>query len=98
MKHRSQQLFTHSNLPQKGFTIIELLVVIIVIAILAAIVTVAYNGITSRAIESSMKADLRTTATIVEHDNTRDGAYPASMAAANAGAGLSTSGANSLNL
>lgn len=34
---------------QKGFTIVELLIVIVVIAILAAITIVAYNGITTRA-------------------------------------------------
>jgi prepilin-type N-terminal cleavage/methylation domain-containing protein len=33
----------------RGFTIVELLVVIVVIGILAAITIVAYNGITSRA-------------------------------------------------
>lgn len=35
--------------PAKGFTIVELLIVIVVIAILAAITVVSYNGITSRA-------------------------------------------------
>ena len=34
---------------ERGFTIVELLVVIVVIGILAAITIVAYNGITSRA-------------------------------------------------
>lgn len=34
---------------QRGFTIVELLIVIVVIAILAAIVIVAYNGVTSQA-------------------------------------------------
>jgi len=34
---------------QKGFTIVELLIVIVVIGILAAITIVAYNGITTRA-------------------------------------------------
>jgi len=34
---------------QKGFTIVELLIVVVVIAILAAITIVSYNGITSRA-------------------------------------------------
>lgn len=38
---------------QKGFTIVELLIVVVVIAILAAITIVSYNGITQRA-RSSM--------------------------------------------
>ena len=36
----------------KGFTIVELLIVIVIIAILAAITLVAYNGITARAEQS----------------------------------------------
>ena len=35
-----------------GFTIVELLIVIVIIAILAAITLVAYNGITSRSEQS----------------------------------------------
>lgn len=43
---------------QKGFTIIELLVVIIVIAILAAITIIVYPQIIQRANESAVKAEL----------------------------------------
>ena len=42
---------------QKGFTIVELLIVIVVIGILAAIVIVAYNGIQDRAQSSKRDAD-----------------------------------------
>jgi len=37
----------------RGFTIVELLIVIVVIGILAAITIVAYNGITNRAKDSA---------------------------------------------
>jgi len=43
---------------QGGFTIVELLIVIVVIAILAAIVIVAYNVIQERAREAKIGADL----------------------------------------
>lgn len=43
---------------QYGFTIVELLIVIVVIAILAAISVVAYTGIQQRAQDTSLKSDL----------------------------------------
>lgn len=43
---------------QHGFTIVELLVVMVVIGILAAISLVSYNGVTKKAIESSLASDL----------------------------------------
>ena len=43
---------------QLGFTIVELLIVIVVIAILAAITIVAYTGIQNQAMESSVKSEL----------------------------------------
>jgi prepilin-type N-terminal cleavage/methylation domain-containing protein len=43
---------------KKGFTIVELLVVIVVIGILAAITVVAYSGITKRAKDAVLVSDL----------------------------------------
>lgn len=45
-----------------GFTIVELLIVVVVIAILAAITIVSYNGITARANDSSVRAGLSSAA------------------------------------
>lgn len=45
---------------QKGFTIVELMIVIIVIAILAAITIITYNGMQNRAKLSQYKADIAT--------------------------------------
>lgn len=43
---------------QTGFTIVELLIVIVVIGVLAAITIVAYNGIQARARDTARKSDL----------------------------------------
>jgi len=43
---------------QRGFTIVELLIVIVVIAILAAISLVTYNGVQQRARDSQRKSDI----------------------------------------
>lgn len=50
---------------QKGFTIVELLIVIVVIGILAAIVIVAYNGVQQRARDAQRRQDLSTLAKII---------------------------------
>lgn len=43
---------------QRGFTIVELLIVVVVIAILAAITIVAYNGVQDQARQAKIKTDL----------------------------------------
>lgn len=44
---------------QHGFTIVELLIVIVVIAILATISVVAYNGVQNRANDTAVQSDLK---------------------------------------
>lgn len=69
---------------QKGFTIVELLIVIVVIAILATISIVAYNGIQDRALVAVVKSDLANFAKKIEHAkvDTSDGGYPTILTAA----------------
>lgn len=76
---------------RRGFTIVELLVVVVVIAILAAITIVSFNGIVGRARDTVLKSDLRGAATQLALDYTNDGSYPSSEAEANDGSGLSKS-------
>ena len=61
-----------------GFTIVELLIVIIVIAILAAITIVAYNGMQNRTYDTAIKADLAASIKSVELYKIDNGTYPGS--------------------
>lgn len=67
----------------RGFTIVELLIVIVVIAILAAISIVAYTGITTKANASTAKSNAETVQKVAEayaaDENTTG--YPANIAA-----------------
>lgn len=68
-----------SQTKSRGFTIVELLIVIVVIAILAAITIVAYNGITARANTTSAKAAAGTAVKKIEAYNadSTSATYPA---------------------
>jgi len=62
-----------------GFTIVELLIVIVVVAILAAITVVAYNGIQARANLASVQSDLTSLARKYELFFVDNGRYPNSV-------------------
>lgn len=63
----------------KGFTIVELLIVIVVIGILAAIIIVAYNGISSRAVGASLQSDLSNATKTLKLYQADYGYYPTSI-------------------
>jgi len=82
---------THINAHNKsttGFTIVELLIVIVVIGILAALTLVAYNGVANKARDTQMKADLALVYKKLMIDKTLKDAYPATLAAADDGKGI----------
>ncbi|MBC7459381.1 prepilin-type N-terminal cleavage/methylation domain-containing protein [Candidatus Saccharibacteria bacterium] len=59
-----------------GFTIVELLIVIVVIGILAAITIVAFNGVQARALNARVQSDIKNAHRIVEAYNVINGSYP----------------------
>lgn len=61
---------------KQGFTIVELLIVVVVIAILAAITVVSYNGITGQAKETALKSDLRNASTQLQLEMLNTGSFP----------------------
>ena len=60
-----------------GFTIVELLIVVVVIAILATIGMVSYQGIKSRAQSSLVQSDVRSIGQRIEVARVENGGYPA---------------------
>lgn len=64
-----------------GFTIVELLVVIVVIGILAAITIVSYSGISQRAIVVSLQSDLSSSAKKLKMYQTIYSSYPTALGA-----------------
>ena len=69
-----------SQIKSRGFTIVELLIVIVIIAILAAITIVAYNGITARAHSAAAQQAAQIISNKAEAYNAELGNYPATLA------------------
>lgn len=72
--HTNIQSYKRNN--KQGFTIVELLIVIVVIGILAAIVIVAYNGVQSRGRFVKMQTDIKSMQRYIEAYNATNGSYP----------------------
>jgi prepilin-type N-terminal cleavage/methylation domain-containing protein len=85
--------FTDIKTRNQGFTIVELLIVVVVIAILAAITIVSYTGITNRANAAAAQetaSNLQKKIETYAADNTAGESYPRTLAALTA-AGFSYS-------
>lgn len=69
----------HQSLALRGFTIVELLVVIVVIGILAAITIVSYTGISQKAITATLQSDLGNASKQLKLYQVEQSQYPTSF-------------------
>jgi type II secretion system protein G len=65
---------------QRGFTIIELIVVIVVIGILTAITIATYVGVKNKAFDTAIQADLKSVAAGMKAYKSATGNYPTTAA------------------
>lgn len=68
-----------SHLITNGFTIVELLVVIVIIGILAAITIVSYTGIQQKAVDSSLQSDLANASQQIKMFQVTNGYFPSGV-------------------
>jgi prepilin-type N-terminal cleavage/methylation domain-containing protein len=73
---------TDKNAINRGFTIVELLIVIVIIGILVGIVIVSYNGVTQKARVSTLQNDLSQAASTLELTNANNSSFPADLTSA----------------
>lgn len=64
---------------RSGFTIVELLVVIVIIGVLATITVVSYTGISQKAIAASLQSDVANSAKKLQIFNVENGVYATSI-------------------
>lgn len=83
---------------RSGFTIVELLIVIVVIGILASITIVAFNGIQGRARDTQRVQDMNSIVKALEVYKIQNGSYPVAIGTPNAsGWEVSTNGTTATN-
>ena len=78
LKYKSNKLLNKTK-QLKAFTIVELLIVIVVIGILAAITIVSFGGITSQANVAAVKSDLDSNTRKLQLYFTQYGSYPTTL-------------------
>jgi uncharacterized protein (TIGR02145 family)/prepilin-type N-terminal cleavage/methylation domain-containing protein len=79
---------------KSGFTIVELLVVIVVIGILATISVVGYTGISQRAIDVVLAHDVKSAVTKIDLHDIENGQLPSDLDEIDEGQGLRASQGN----
>lgn len=72
-------VYRHSTNRRRGFTIVELLIVVIVIGLLITITAVSYTNVTQRAVIASIKSDLSNASTKLKVFMAENNYYPNSI-------------------
>jgi len=80
-KHKGHKFIMNIKQQDKtdGYTIVELVLVIIVLGILTAIGIISYNGWRQKTIETQMKSDLKSAVIAMENSRTFNNKYPTSV-------------------
>ena len=76
-----RKIWERRNSDESGFTLVELLVVIVILGILAAVAVFAVGGVTDRGKASACKADVKSVETAAEAYYAQNGAYAADIPA-----------------
>lgn len=77
MREETRNMNTHTEKNDKGFTLVELLIVIVILGILATVTVFAVRGITDQGEESACAADQKTLEVAAEAYMAQNGSYPA---------------------
>lgn len=86
------------KLMQRGFTLVELLIVVIILAILAAIVIPQFSGATVDAQESSLNSNLNGLRSAIElYKAQHNGQYPGAVASTGATCSAGAAGVGTIN-
>ena len=81
MEHQTRSAEDHKNVIEQGFTLVELLIVIVILGILSGIVVFAVGNVTTNAKTSACATEKSTISTALEAYKAVVGSYPTQAAA-----------------
>lgn len=72
----TNQIRTSKRHDEAGFTLVELLVVVVILGVLAGIVVFAVGGLTTNSVQAACKSDYKSVEVAVETFKAQEGIYP----------------------